>query len=385
MELLYKSLILSFTTILLSFDSTCQTYSIHGEEGYTKPGFFIFSKMSSDPAGVYSHFLSAFQRAGFNVVNPDWAQQQINGEKSTIRVARHMTSISGEISEEDLKDQLRASGQFAGWKSAMTSLVASGHVVEQEQIIEGKRRNKRTSIYSWSQGKEVPKETWSEPNTLHIISFNYTYRESLSCGTTLSEIHGTIRDISGELNEQIIDFDFSQPQLASKCPKGIANEIVRRVTRDMRENVVSQRAAAPSEVSFNIKGENNEINQVQTILTISKPGTDCEGLEGTHFEDELALGLLESYDVIDRSVTNYIIEEHKLNMDGLFRDSDFIEAGQFAGAEALVTIQPTCLSHKNVLKVKMISINSSLLLWSAILKNAERSITTEEVLEAIQN
>ena len=385
MELLHKSLILSFTTILLSFDSTCQTYSIHGEEGYTKPDFFIFSKMSSDPAGVYSHFLSAFQRAGFNVVNPDWAQQQINGEKSTIRLARLMTSISGEISEEDLKDQLKASGQFAGWKSAMTSLVASGHVVEQEQIIEGKRRNKRTSIYSWSQGKEVPKETWSEPNTLHIISFNYTYRESLSCGTTLSEIHGTIRDISGELNEQIIDFDFSQPRLASKCPKGIANEIVRRVTRDMRENVVSQRAAAPSEVSFNIKGENNEINQVQTILTISKPGRDCEGLEGTHFEDELALGLLESYDVIDRSVTNHIIEEHKLNMDGLYRDSDFIEAGQFAGAEALVTIQPTCLSNKNVLKVKMISINSSLLLWSAILKNAERSITTEEVLEAIQN
>lgn len=296
-----------------------------------------------------------------------------------------MTSISGEISEEDLKDQLKASGQFAGWKSAMTSLVASGHVVEQEQTIEGKRRNKRTSIYSWSQGREVPKETWSEPNTLHIISFNYTYRESLSCGTTLSEIHGTIRDISGELNQQIIDFDFSQPRLASKCPKGIANEIVRRVTKDMRENVVSQRAAAPSEVSFNIKGENNEINQVQTILTISKPGTDCEGLEGTHFEDELALGLLESYDVIDRSVTNHIIEEHKLNMDGLFRDSDFIEAGQFAGAEALVTIQPTCLSNKNVLKVKMISINSSLLLWSAILKNSERSITTEEVLEAIQH
>lgn len=341
--------------------------------------------MSSDPAGVYSHFLSAFQRAGFNVVNPDWAQQQINGEKSTIQLARHMTSISGEISEEDLKDQLRASGQLAGWKSAMTSLVASGHVVEQEQIIEGKRRNKRTSIYSWSQGKEVPKETWSEPNTLHIISFNYTYRESLSCGTTLSEIHGTIRDISGELNEQIIDFDFSQPRLASTCPKGIANEIVRRVTRDLRENVLSQRAAAPSEVSFNIKGESNEINQVQTILTISKPGRDCEGLEGTHFEDELALGLLESYDVIDRSVTNHIIEEHKLNMDGLYRDSDFIEAGQFAGAEALVTIQPTCLSNKNVLKVKMISINSSLLLWSAILKNAERSITTEEVLEAIQN
>ena len=384
----FKSLILFFTfftAFLLSFDSNSQTYSIHGEEGYTKPDFFIFSTMSSDPAGVYSHFLSAFQRAGFNVVNPDWAQQQINSEKSTIRLARYMTSQEGEISEEELKDALRAIGQLAGWKSAMNALVASGLVVEREQTIEGKRRNKRISLYSWSSGKEVPKETWSDPNTLHIISFNYTYRESLSCGTTLSEIHGTIRDISGELNEQIIDFDFSQPRLASSCPKSIANEIVRRITKDMREEVVSQRTTAPSEVSFNIKGDNDEISQVQTILTIAKPGTDCNGLDGTHFEDELALGLLETYDVIDRSVTNHIIEEHKLNMDGLFRDSDFIEAGQFAGAEALVTIQPTCLSNKNVLKVKMISINSSLLLWSAILKNSDRSITTDEVLEAIQN
>lgn len=72
-------------------------------------------------------------------------------------------------------------------------------------------------------------------------------------------------------------------------------------------------------------------------------------------------------------------------MDGLFRHSDFIKAGQFAGAEALATIQPTCLSDKNILKVKMISINSSLLLWSAILKNSDRSITADEILQAIQN
>jgi len=381
----FQSFFLFFGTVLLPIDSMCQTYSIHGEEGYTKPDYFIFSQMTSDPAGVYSHFLSAFQRAGFNVVNPDWAQQQIKNEERTIRLAQYMASIDGEITEDDLKEGLAGNGLFLGWKSAMNTLIASGHIVEQERIIEGKYRNKQTSVYSWTKGKEIPKETWSEPNTLHIISFNYTYRESLSCGTTLSEMHGTIRDISGELNEQIIDFDFRQPALASNCPKGIANEIVRRVTEDMRERVVNQRATVPSEVSFNIKDDNNEINQVQTILTIAKPGKDCNGLESTHFEDELALGLLERYDVIDRSVTDHIIEEHKLNMDGLFRDSDFIEAGQFAGAEALVTIQPTCLNDKNVLKVKMISINSSLLLWSAILKNSDRSITADEILQAIQN
>ena len=48
-------------------------------------------------------------------------------------------------------------------------------------------------------------------------------------------------------------------------------------------------------------------------------------------------------------------------------------------------MQPTCLSDKNILKVKMISINSSLLFWSAILKNPDRSITADEILQAIQN
>jgi len=367
-----------------SRDAVCQRFSTQGEDGFTKPDFFIFARMNADQAGMYSNFLSAFQRAGFNVVNPDWAQQQINAEQNKIQIATHLSSINGELDEDQLKKQLKERGYFAGWRGALQSLVASGHVIEEERLIEGNRWDKTTSFYSWVEGREIPQETWSEPNTLHLISFNYTYRESLSCGTTLSELHGTIRDISGDLNEQIIDFDFSQPSLSSYCPQRIANEIVRRVTKDMREKVVSNRTAAKSDVSFNVKGDSNEIAHIQTILTIAKPGEDCLGLQGIHFEDELALGFLESYDVVDRSVTDHILKEHKLNMDGLFRDSDFIEAGQFAGAEALVTIQPTCLSNQNVLKVKMISINSSLLLWSAILKNADRSITAEELLEAIQ-
>ena len=234
-----------------------------GEDGFTKPDFFIFARMNADQAGMYSNFLSAFQRAGFNVVNPDWAQQQINAEQNKIQIATHLSSINGELDEDQLKKQLKERGYFAGWRGALQSLVASGHVIEEERLIEGNRWDKTTSFYSWVEGREIPQETWSEPNTLHLISFNYTYRESLSCGTTLSELHGTIRDISGDLNEQIIDFDFSQPSLSSYCPQRIANEIVRRVTKDMREKVVSNRTAAKSDVSFNVKGDSNEIAHIQ--------------------------------------------------------------------------------------------------------------------------
>ena len=382
-----KSYFCSFLlfSILFSTGALCQNFSIHGEEGYKKPEYLALERRLRDPADVRSHFSSAFQRAGFNVVSPAWVQQQIKDEQSRINVAVFLSSQDSELAEESLKEQLREQGVSNGWKSALESLVQSGHVIERQELIQGDRIAKKVSFFSWSRGKAIPKETWSQANTVHILSFNYEFRDSRICGKTLSELHGTIRDISGDLNEQIIDFDFNQPSGASECPVSIVNEIVRRLTKDIREEVVDRRTAVKSDASFSIAGDLEEIAQVQTILTVAKPGKDCLGLEGSHFEDEIALGLLETYDVVDRSVTDHIIEEHKLNMDGLYRDSDFIEAGQFAGAEALITVQPTCLSNKNVLKVKMISINSSLLLWSAILKNSERSITAEEVLEAIQN
>ena len=382
-----KSYFCSFLlfSILVSTGALCQNFSIHGEEGYKKPEYLALERRLRDPADVRSHFSSALQRAGFNVVNPAWVQQQIKDEQSRINVAVFLSSQDSELAEESLKEQLREQGVSNGWKSALESLVQSGHVIERQELIQGDRIAKKVSFFSWSRGKPIPKETWSQANTVHILSFNYEFRDSRICGKTLSELHGTIRDISGDLNEQIIDFDFNQPSGASECPVSIVNEIVRRLTKDIREAVVDRRTAVKSDASFSIAGDLEEIAQVQTILTVAKPGKDCLGLEGSHFEDEIALGLLEAYDVVDRSVTDHIIEEHKLNMDGLYRDSDFIEAGQFAGAEALITVQPTCLSNKNVLKVKMISINSSLLLWSAILKNSERSITAEEVLETIQN
>ena len=382
-----KSYFCSFLlfSILVSTGALCQNFSIHGEEGYKKPEYLALERRLRDPADVRSHFSSAFQRAGFNVVNTAWVQQQIKDEQSRVNVAVFLSSQDSELAEESLKEQLREQGVSNGWKSALESLVQSGHVIERQELIQGDRIAKKVSFFSWSSGKAIPKETWSQANTVHILSFNYEFRDSRICGKTLSELHGTIRDISGDLNEQIIDFDFNQPSGASECPVSIVNEIVRRLTKDIREEVVDRRTAVKSDASFSIAGDLEEIAQVQTILTVAKPGKDCLGLEGSHFEDEIALGLLEAYDVVDRSVTDHIIEEHKLNMDGLYRDSDFIEAGQFAGAEALITVQPTCLSNKNVLKVKMISINSSLLLWSAILKNSERSITAEEVLEAIQN
>ena len=183
-------------------------FLLNGEEGYKKPEYLALERRLRDPADVRSHFSSAFQRAGFNVVSPAWVQQQIKDEQSRINVAVFLSSQDSELAEESLKEQLREQGVSNGWKSALESLVQSGHVIERQELIQGDRIAKKVSFFSWSRGKAIPKETWSQANTVHILSFNYEFRDSRICGKTLSELHGTIRDISGDLNEQIIDFDF---------------------------------------------------------------------------------------------------------------------------------------------------------------------------------
>ena len=361
-----------------------QSYRVQGEEGYTKPKYMVFQSVGSDYANVYNHFLNAFQRAGFDVMRSEWVNAQIAQEKHRRAVAEVLQANEGSEFEEDaLREALKERGLLNGWKNTVEKLTLAGLVSKRTEVSTDTRFKKEVALFSWVEGSPLPELTWATQNTLHILSFNYTYRESLSCGTTLSEIHGTIRDISGDLNEQVIDFTFDQPMLSSDCPKEIVNNLVRRITSDMREETVKSRASAPSDVSFSVKGDGEEINLVQTLLTVAKPGADCNGMEAIHFEDDFALGLLESYDVIDRSVTQQILDEHKLNLSGLFSESDFLEAGQFAGAEAILTIQPSCLNETNILKVKMISVNSSLLLWTSIAKNPDRSVQASEVLDVI--
>jgi len=153
----------------------------------------------------------------------------------------------------------------------------------------------------------------------------------------------------------------------------------------MRSEEAEERSAVSSEITFRKNENNEELSSIQSLLIMPKPGRDCSGVSGTDLEDIFALSLLETYDIVDRSITDAILDEHKLNMNGLFKDSDFIEAGQLAGAEAILTLQPVCLNGTNIIKVKMISVNSSLLLWSLIAKNPERTPEVDEIMVEVSS
>lgn len=365
-----------------------QTYTITGEENYMKPKYLLIDESREDVVNATGHFIGSFKRAGFYVIgNLNWAQFQINAEQNLLDVAQTIKGFNEDVEESELKKILKNNNIFwnSGGKTALEKLMSSGHVSTREDEVEvGKYGRKKTiTYYSWTDNYPLPELSLAQEGTFHKLDFTYTYRQSLSCGTTVSEIHGSIKEVSGDLNEQLVSFKYTQPSLSSHCVSKIVPNLVSGMTRDLLKNSASQRAIELSEVDFQKKGDDSELSYISSILIMSKPGEDCFGIEGQDLEDDFALGLLSEYDVIDRSMIQAILAEQKLSMNGLLRDSDLITAGELAGAEALLTIQPLCLNGKSVLKVKMISVKSSVVLWSAIAKNGSASPSPEEVLAKV--
>jgi hypothetical protein len=368
-----------------------QTYNITGEENYMKPKYLLIDQSGEDIVDATSHFIRSFQRAGFQVIgNLNWPQFQIKAEQNTLYIAQTIQGVNEDVEESELKRILKKNNIFwnSGGKTALEKLMSSGHVSKREDVVEvGKLGRKKTiTYYSWTDNYPLPELSelsLAQEGAFHLLDFTYTYRQSLSCGTTVSEIHGSIKEVSGDRNEQLVSFKYTQPSLSSNCVSKIVPNLVSGMTRDLIKNSSSERAIELSEVDFQKKGDDSELSSISSILIMTKPGADCFGIEGQDLEDDFALGLLSEYDVIDRSMIQAILAEQKLSMNGLLRDSDLITAGELAGAEALLTIQPLCLNGKSVLKVKMISVKSSLVLWSAIAKNGSASPSPEEVLAKV--
>ncbi len=78
-----------------------------------------------------------------------------------------------------------------------------------------------------------------------------------------------------------------------------------------------------------------------------------------------------------------MMEEQKFTLGGLVRESDLIEAGALAGAEGLLTLQTMCLGGSNILKAKLISVSSGLVLWSAIASNSTVTPNPREISDRV--
>lgn len=339
-------------------------YAVEGMDAYTMPQHLVMTDASSDFLNARGRFAEELARAGFDVITEQQLGQIQRQEQTAVRTAEVLQAAGPDgLSEQDLKTRLSARGIH--WSptgaSQIAAFVASGQVRTWEvETPVTSFFNRKTDHYAWADGAEAPTATLDVPGTFHFFSFKYTYRESLMCGNTFAEIHGSINDISGGGNVPLVTFDFQQPLLGGACPSTIIPELARR----LRPDPAAQ--PQPADIDVQLKDGAEGLAAIGTLMIVAQPGTDCAGISSTDALDLFALELIPHFDIVDRSVQDLIFEEQQLAMTGLIREADLVEAGLQAGAQGILTVQGSCLAGQSLWKAKLIQSESSVLLLSAI-------------------
>lgn len=366
---------LTFVFLFLNLQAFAQ-YTVTGLEDYTVPEHLVMTNASSDLLNARGRFITELERNGFQVITEQQQQQMWRTEQVAVRTAEVLQAAGQDgLSEDELKDWLQARG--VSWS-------LHGQRQVERYVAEGKARTwvvetprtqyftKKTDHFAWD-AAEVPEATLDAPHTFHFFSFNYTYRESLTCSNTFSEIHGSINDVSGGENTPLISFEFKQPLMGSACPSTIVPELARRMKPDPSAR------PTPAEIDVQLKEGPHGLEGISTLMIVPQPGTDCSGVNSADAVDLFAIELIQHFDVVDRSVQNLIFEEQQLAMTGLIREVDLVEAGMHAGAQGILTVQGSCLADRAFWKAKLISVETSVLLLSAIGQDA----TPQAVAHAI--
>lgn len=202
--------LLSIALVFVSIQTSAQ-YSVTGLDAYPMPEHLVMTNASSDLLNARGRFITELERNGFHVITEQQQQQMWRTEQVAVRTAEVLQAAGQDgLSEDELKDRLQARG--VSWS-------LHGQRQVERYVAEGKARTwvvetprtqyftKKTDHYAWD-AAEVPEATLDAPHTFHFFSFNYTYRESLTCSNTFSEIHGSINDVSGGENTPLISFEF---------------------------------------------------------------------------------------------------------------------------------------------------------------------------------
>jgi hypothetical protein len=352
-------------------------YTVTGVEDYPMPEHLVITNASSDLLNARGRFITELERNGFHVITEQQREQLWRSEQVAVRTAEvlHAAGPDG-VSENELKDRLQARG--VNWslygQRQVARYLAEGQV--RTWVVETQRAQyftKKTDHYAWVAEADVPAVTLDAPNTFHFFSFNYTYRESLTCSNTFSEIHGSINDISGGANLPLIQFEFKQPLLGAACPSTIVPELARRMKPDPSAQ------PQPADIDVQLKAGPEGLAGIGTLMIVPQQGTDCQGVQSSDALDLFALELIQHFDIVDRSVQSLIFEEQQLALTGLIREADLVEAGMHAGAQGILTVQGSCLAGRAIWKAKLISVETSVLLLSAIGQDA----TPQAVAEAV--
>ena len=202
--------------------------------------------------------------------------------------------------------------------------------------------------------EEIIEEKWNQP-IIYEFTFNYVYRDSFSCGRTIKELYASLNDMSD--GTQLASIRFEQPALSSMCKQEIINKCISKL---MSKN----------HHEFKFQKSPNYID-LKSIAILGKDGQDCRGKSSQDLANDFSSGILQLYNVVDRSNLDIFIEEQRNSMSGLFEDSDYIEAGRLAGAEGIVFVSATCINKHTEIDITLSDTSSGSIQWSIHSENID--------------
>ena len=156
---------------------------------------------------------------------------------------------------------------------------------------------------------------------------------------------------------QLASIRFEQPALSSMCKQEIINKSISKL---MSKN----------HHEFKFQKSPNYID-LKSIAILGKDGQDCRGKTSQDLANDFSSGILQLYNVVDRSNLDIFIEEQRNSMSGLFEDSDYIEAGRLAGAEGIVFVSATCINKHTEIDITLSDTSSGSIQWSIHSENID--------------
>lgn len=370
-----KSGLILICAVVLGPAICAQTYRVDIPNPFRTPDYLAMN-LQGDQCGFASKFWSEFDRAGFNVVTHQQATRflkppAVEADERDVLVDIHNLLTNAlkvdptilPMKEKKLVRYLRESGIH-------------------EAVQEGIREGVKQSVFVALPGKKialnpdaeapqrpVSKEGPWTPPQVYTFSFNYTYRTSMRCGSTATELRAAIND--QETGETMCSVRFDQPSLAGRCPSDIAYELVQRIKNGAHYELDVNLGPAPM--------------AAKTIAAVGESGFDCQRMSSEQWVERLGAELLSQYTLVDRQEVDHLIEEQTKNMaEGAFEDSNLIEAGKLLGAEAMLFGTLGCRSNKTIADVKLVSTSTGAALWTAHGENADPNTMAKYVLHELR-
>lgn len=351
-----------------------QSYRVDVPEPFRKPEYLAIGQ-SGDICGFAAKFWGELERAGYTVVTDAQAAQlrtppkvKVNEQEVLVAVHQMLTTalkVDASIlpmQRRKLLRYLKESGVTKGADLAIQEGIRQGVFV----ALPGKMVALNTDALAPSlpESTEAP---WTPPQ-IYRFTFNYTYRQSMRCGNTASELRAAIND--WETGNTMCSMRFEQPQLAGRCPADIAHGLIEKLKGAAHYDLDVNLGRAPLSAS--------------TILAMGEGNGDCERRSGASWMERMGAELMAQYTLLDREKLEHLVEEQRRDMANVtFADSELIEAGKLLGAEAMLFGQITCRSGKTIADVKLISTSTGAALWTAHGENAPPATMAEYVLHEL--